>query len=99
VTLVVPSIVGLVAIALLARIIEKLAFEAQSPARRAASTVGTAWAIAWILAGYGGSDLEPFAWTTGLAYIPSAMIVMLWFSKRYAAVKPEDELPDIVDRP
>lgn len=69
--------------ALFSAIIEKLAFKEKEPDERATATVGVAWLIMCILAGFGFSEGQGFAWFAGLYYLPGAAIVWLWYRKRY----------------
>ena len=72
-----------VLIAIIAAITERLAFRAMEPLRRAQFTVGTAFLLAAVIAGFGNADGGPFAWQAGLNYVPGAIATFLWYYNRY----------------
>ncbi len=74
---------GFLLIALLSAIIERFAFRSQEPTRRAEYTVGVALLAAAILAGFGAADEGSFVWTAGWAYLPGAILVFIWYRRRY----------------
>lgn len=84
---------GILAIALLSAIIERLAFREREPTTRAELTVGTALLTAAVLAGFGMADGGPFVWTAGFVYLPGAVIVFLWYRKRYAEAWVDEDQP------
>lgn len=82
---------GAVGIAILAAIIEFLAFKSLEPTRRAQYTVGLALILAAILSGFGLSNGEGFAWTAGWIYLPGAALVYFWYLKRYERAWVQDD--------
>ena len=83
---------GFLGTAILAAIIEKVAFKDREPDHRATATVGLAWIFVGIIAGLGYADGESFVWYAGLYYLPGAAIVWFWYRRRYRnAWVPEHE--------
>ncbi len=64
-------------------IIERFAFRSQEPDMRATSTVGLAWVIIAIIAGFGFADGGGFSPFAGLLYLPGAAIVWFWYRRRF----------------
>jgi hypothetical protein len=81
---------GFMLSALFAAIIEKFLFRDLPPEQRAAFTVGSAYALIYILAGFGFGNGRGFAVLAGLYYIPGALAVLFWYSRRYAAAWSDD---------
>jgi Ca2+/Na+ antiporter len=84
---------GFIGIAILSAIIERIAFKERGSTQRAELTVGTALILAAVLAGFGMADGGPFVWSAGFIYLPGAVIVFLWYRKRYSDAWTEDEEP------
>lgn len=81
-----------VLIAIIAAITERLAFRTMDPLRRAQFTVGTAFLLAAVIAGFGNADGGPFAWQAGLDYVPGAIVTFVWYYNRYKkAWSPDSE--------
>lgn len=80
--------------AIFSGIIERFAFRDQEPDRRATSTVGLAWVLIAILAGFGFADDDGFAWLAGLYYLPGAALVWIWYRKRFREMWTTDDEPD-----
>lgn len=78
------AIGGFIAMAILAGIIERLAFKKQPPFQRAMFTVATALLIASVIAGFGQADGGPYVWSAGLNYLPGAVLVFFWYQTRYS---------------
>ena len=84
------SIGGFLFSALFAAIIEKFFFRDLPPEQRAAFTVGSAYALVYVMAGFGFANGRGFAYLAGLYYMPGALAVLFWCSKRYAAAWTDD---------
>lgn len=77
-----------------AGIIERFAFRDQEPDKRATSTVGLAWILEAIIAGFGFADGNGFAWLAGLYYLPGAAVVWFWYRKRFREMWTSDDQTD-----
>ncbi len=74
---------GFLAIAILSAILERFAYRKLEPLQRAQATVGSAFVLAAVLAGFGMANGGGFVWQAGLNYVPGAIITFLWYYNRY----------------
>lgn len=75
---------GFLAVALIALIIERFAFQDEEPNSRAIKTTGVAYAICAVLSVFGMGPLAP------LIYLPGALIVYLWQRRTFNKAWSED---------
>jgi hypothetical protein len=69
---------------LIGALLERFLFRDLAPQQRASFTIGTAWVICAILAGFGFADGNGFAVFAGLNYIPGALLSAFLFYRRYS---------------
>jgi mannose/fructose/N-acetylgalactosamine-specific phosphotransferase system component IIC len=79
-------------------IIERFAFRSQEPDVRATSTVGLAWFIIAVIAGFGFANGNGFSPSAGLLYLPGAAIVWFWYRRRFRQLWLGDQTTDENDR-